>query len=74
MYVCRAVRMSDDYTLKLNEANKNHESVVARKDVELKEYQERYIHTYVHTYIIIHICIYVCTVRICMHRHVRAYV
>ena len=49
IYVCRAVRISDDCTSKLNEANKNHESVVARKDLELKEYQERYIHTYVHT-------------------------
>ena len=55
MYVCRAERISDDCTSKLNEASKNHESVVARKDLKLKEYQKRYMHTYVRTYIIIHI-------------------
>ena len=60
MCVCRA---ASDCTSKLKEANKNHESVVARKDLELKEYQEKYVHTNVHynaAVLYVYACINMC--------------
>ena len=48
IYIYWAVKISNDCTSKLNEANRNHESVVAQRDSELKKYQEKYVHACVH--------------------------